>query len=362
MLNPQAPTPMSIARRFLQAAVLLIATAVLSGCNLLVLNPPGDIAARQGQLIIVATVLMLIVIIPVIALTLLFAWRYRASNREATYKPDWDHSTQLELVIWGIPLLIIIALGAITWISTHLLDPFRPLDRISEGRPVPADVKPLEIQVVALDWKWLFVYPEEGVATVNEIAVPVDRPVHFSITSSSVMNTFYVPALAGMIYGMPGMKSELNAVINVPGVYDGFSANYSGAGFSHMRFKFHGMSDADYQHWLNDVRTSDLSLTRAQYLELEKPSEREPVRHFARVDNGLFDAVLNRCVDTDRLCANAMMAIDSTGGLGLEGLKPLAQPRRGDPRLGAYVSAAVCSVNDSVPQSLAGPVIGMKAP
>ena len=352
---------MSIARRFLQAAVLLLATVALSGCNLLVLNPAGDIAARQGQLIVVSTVLMLIVIVPVIALTLLFAWRYRASNN-ATYKPDWDHSTQLELVIWGIPLLIIIALGAITWISTHLLDPFRPLDQISAGRPVPADVKPLEIQVVALDWKWLFVYPEEGIATVNEIAVPVDRPVHFRITSSSVMNTFYVPALAGMIYGMPGMESELNAVINEAGVYDGFSANYSGAGFSHMRFKFHGKSDADYQRWINDVRASSDALTRATYLELEKPSEREPVRHFARVDNGLFDAVLNRCVDTDRLCMNQMMAIDATGGLGLDGLKPLATPRRGDPRLGAYVSSEVCSVNDAVPQSLSRSIVGMKSP
>ncbi|MDG2518036.1 cytochrome o ubiquinol oxidase subunit 2 [Lysobacter sp. OAE881] len=352
---------MSIARRFLQAAVLLLATVALSGCNLLVLNPAGDIAARQGQLIVVATVLMLIVIVPVIALTLLFAWRYRASNN-ATYKPDWDHSTQLELVIWGIPLLIIIALGAITWISTHLLDPFRPLDQLSAGRPVPADVKPLEIQVVALDWKWLFVYPEENIATVNEVVVPVDRPVHFRITASSVMNTFYVPALAGMIYGMPGMESELNAVINEAGVYDGFSANYSGAGFSHMRFKFHGRSDAEYQRWVNDVRGSSDALTRATYLELEKPSEREPVRHFARVDNGLFDAVLNRCVDTDRLCMNQMMAIDATGGLGLDGLKPLATPRRGDPRLGAYVSSEVCSVNDAVPQSLSGSIVGMKSP
>ena len=354
---------MSIARRILQAAVLLLATAALSGCNLLVLNPAGDIAARQGQLIVVATLLMLIVIIPVIALTFFFAWRYRASNRAATYKPDWDHSTQLELVIWGVPLLIIIALGAITWISTHLLDPYRPLDRIAEGRAVPAEVKPLEIQVVALDWKWLFVYPEEGVATVNEIAVPVDRPVRFRITASSVMNTFYVPALAGMIYGMPGMESELNAVINAPGVYDGFSANYSGAGFSHMRFKFHGLSDADYQRWLQGVRASSQTLTRSAYLELEKPSEREPVRHFASVDNGLFDAVLNRCVDTERMCMNQMMAIDATGGLGLKGLGGLATPRRGDPRLGAYVSAQVCSVNDAPAPGLASPSIaGMKAP
>ena len=168
--------PMSFVRKTLQAAAAMSAASMLSGCNLLVLNPAGDIAARQGHLIVVATVLMLIVIVPVIALTFWFAWRYRAANTRATYKPDWDHSTQLELVIWGVPLLIIIALGAVTWIGTHLLDPYRPLGRIGEGRPVPADVKPLEVQVVALDWKWLFVYPEYGVASVNQMAAPQRSP------------------------------------------------------------------------------------------------------------------------------------------------------------------------------------------
>ncbi|WP_448229369.1 hypothetical protein [Pseudoxanthomonas mexicana] len=169
---------MSLVRKTLQAAAAMSAASMLSGCNLLVLNPAGDIAARQGHLIVVATVLMLIVIVPVIALTFWFAWRYRAANTRATYKPDWDHSTQLELVIWGVPLLIIIALGAVTWIGTHLLDPYRPLGRIGEGRPVPADVKPLEVQVVALDWKWLFVYPEYGVASVNQMAAPVEPSHH----------------------------------------------------------------------------------------------------------------------------------------------------------------------------------------
>ncbi len=353
---------MSIPRRFVRAVVLLTSVGMLSGCDLIVLKPAGDIAARQGDLIVVATLLMLIVIVPVIALTFLFAWRYRASNPSATYTPDWDHSTQLELVIWGVPLLIIIALGAVTWISTHLLDPYRPLDRIAAGRPVPADVKPLEIQVVALDWKWLFVYPEQGVASVNEVAVPVDRPVRFRITASSVMNTFYVPALAGMIYGMPGMESNLNAVINAPGEYEGFSANYSGAGFSHMRFKFHGVSDADFGRWVEGVRGSGDALTRAAYLDLEKPSTRNPVRHFASVDNKLFDAILNRCVDTERLCMDQMMALDAEGGLGLDGLDKLAMPRRGDPRLGPYVSAQVCVVPQPDRPLVSSVLGGMKAP
>lgn len=344
---------MNSVRRLLQAVALLVVAATLSGCNLLVLDAPGDIASRQGDLIVVATLLMLIVIVPVLALTFWFAWRYRASNTEATYTPDWDHSTQLELVIWGVPLLIIIALGAVTWISTHLLDPYRPLDRISHGNPVAEGVEPLEIQVVALDWKWLFVYPDEGVASLNELAVPVDRPVRFRITASSVMNTFYVPALAGMIYGMPGMESELNAVINAPGEYEGFSANYSGAGFSHMRFAFHGLDDAGYAQWIASVRAGGGdALTRAAYLELEKPSKREPVRHFASVDAGLFDAVVNRCVDIERLCMDQMMAIDASGGYGLEGLDALAMPRRGDPRLGAYVSALVCTVDTPQPFDL----------
>jgi cytochrome o ubiquinol oxidase subunit 2 len=257
----------------------------------------------------------------------------------------------LELVIWGVPLLIIIALGAVTWINTHLLDPYRPLDRISAGRPVPADMKPLEVQVVALDWKWLFIYPEQNIATVNELALPVDRPVAFRITSSSVMNTFYVPALAGMIYGMPGMESKLHAVINKPGEYEGFSANYSGAGFSHMRFRFRGLTDAQFAGWVGEQRASGQGLTRATYLELEKPSKREPVRRYASVDRGLFDAVVNRCVDTSRLCMDQMMAIDASGGLGMDGLSRLAMPRRGDPRLGAYVSADVCQAPQAQPFS-----------
>ncbi|MFC0677903.1 ubiquinol oxidase subunit II [Lysobacter korlensis] len=342
--RPAAAMP--LARRLLSLVVLAAAMAMLGGCNLVVLDPAGDVAARQGDLIVIATVLMLIVIVPVIALTLLFAWRYRASNRAATYTPDWDHSTQLELVIWGVPLLIIIALGAVTWISTHLLDPYRPLDRIGPDRPVAAGVKPLEVQVVALDWKWLFVYPEQGIATVNEVAVPVDRPVRFRITASSVMNTFYVPALAGMIYGMPGMETELNAVINAPGSYQGLSANYSGAGFSHMRFRLHGLDEQGFDRWVSKVRASPLALSRRAYLELEKPSQREPVRHYTRVDSGLFEAVVNRCVDSTRLCMDQMMAIDAGGGLGLQGLDRLAMPRRGDARLGAYVAADVSMAND----------------
>jgi cytochrome o ubiquinol oxidase subunit 2 len=262
-------------------------------------------------LVLVSTLLMLLIIVPVIALTLIFAWRYRKNNTAARYEPDWDHSTKLELVIWGAPLLIIIALGLLTWISTHLLDPYRPLERLDANRMLAAEVKPLEVQVVALDWKWLFIYPEQGIATVNELATPVDVPVRFKITASSYMNSFYIPALAGQIYAMPGMQTTLNAVINKAGEYEGFSANYSGAGFSHMRFKYHGMNDADFAAWVKKVKAGG-ELGRDGYLALEKPSERDPVRYYGKITPpNLFDAIVNRCVAEGAVCMDKMMSADS---------------------------------------------------
>jgi cytochrome o ubiquinol oxidase subunit 2 len=285
---------------------------LLSGCDLLVLHPFGAIARHEAHLIIVSTILMLLIVVPVLALIGIFAWRYRASNSEASYRPDWDHSTGLELVIWSAPLLIIIALGAVTWINTHTLDPYRPLnpdralnpdrplDRVDEAHP--AAVPPLVIDVVALDWKWLFIYPAQGIATVNELAAPVDVPIQFKITSSSVMNSFFVPALAGQIYAMPGMQTELNAVIDRPGTYDGFSANYSGAGFSGMHFKFRSMTQSDFAAWVQANRQSGTALSDAAYVELAKPSERDPVRRYSAVAAGLYDAILNQCVQRVPSC------------------------------------------------------------
>ncbi|MDB5850285.1 MAG: ubiquinol oxidase subunit [Rhodoferax sp.] len=304
----------------LRALPLVIAAGLLSGCNSMVLmSPSGDVASQQRDLIIYSTVLMLLIIIPVIALTFVFAWRYRASNKSADYAPEWDHSTQLELIIWAAPLLIIIALGALTWISTHTLDPYRPLGRLDAKRPIPASTQPLVVEVVALDWKWLFFYPELDIATVNELAAPVDRPITFKITASSVMNSFFIPALAGQIYAMPGMETKLHAVINKPGEFEGFSANYSGAGFSGMRFKFHGLSGEDFDKWVAKAHAEKTELNRAAYLALEKPSENAPVMRFGAVEPGLYDAVLNRCVETNRMCMKDMMAIDASGGQGKVG-------------------------------------------
>jgi len=294
---------------------------LLSGCDLVVLAPAGDVAVQQRDLLVVSTLLMLVIIVPVMALTVFFAWRYRQSNASATYTPDWDHSTKLELVIWAAPLLIIICLGALTWLGTHLLDPYRRIDRIEPGQPVTQNHKPLKVEVVALDWKWLFIYPDYGIASVNELAAPVNQPIDFRITSSAVMNSFYIPALAGQIYAMPGMETKLHAVINQPGTYSGFSANYSGAGFSGMRFAFHGLSDQAFDQWVAQSKAASAALNRENYLELEKPSENEPVRHYASVDPDLYGAILNLCVERGKMCMNEMMSIDAKGGLGLAGVR-----------------------------------------
>ncbi len=298
----------------LRTPLLLALLGLLAGCErLVVLNPAGDIAAQQGRLVVIATLLMLLIIVPVIALTLLFAWRYRQGSpeSEAEYAPDWHHSTKLELVIWSAPLVIIIALGALTWIYTHKLDPYRPLDRIAAQRPLPEGVKPLEVQVVSLDWKWLFVLPEQGIASVNELAVPVDRPIRFKLTSSTTMNAFYVPDLAGMVYTMPGMQTELNAVINKAGSYRGISSHYSGAGFSGMSFRFLGVDDAGFQRWVEQARSSGHTLTRDRYQTLAQPSERHPVERFATVEPGLYDRVLNLCVADGQPCMHEVMQRDA---------------------------------------------------
>lgn len=342
----------------LRPLLILPLLALLGGCNFVVMAPSGDIAAQQRDLIIVSTVLMLIIIIPVMALTIFFAWKYRASNKaaEAAYDPDWDHSTQLELVIWAVPLMIIICLGAVTWMGTHLLDPYRPLDRISKGETVGEEHRPLEVNVVALDWKWLFIYPEYGVAAVNEFAAPVDRPITFRITSSSVMNSFYVPALAGMIYAMPGMETKLHAVINNQGDYEGFSANYSGHGFSGMRFRFHGMDDGAFDQWVAKAKAEGGGLQRQDYLELERPSENVPVQYFANVDPMLFDAAVNRCVEPGKMCHSEMAMIDAEGGRGLEGLKGGVFPLTYDKyaRRGSIFGpqptfvAAICTIEEAL--------------
>lgn len=317
--------------------LLLPLLTLLGGCQAVLLSPSGEIALQQRNLMYATTVLMLLIVIPVMVLIVLVAWHYRDTNRTATYTPEWNHSLALEVAIWTVPLLIIIAIGALTWLGTHLLDPYRPLKQADAARPGVAQVEPLQVEVVALDWKWLFFYPQLGIASLNEMAAPVDRPISFKLTSTSVMNSFYVPALAGQIYTMPGMETKLHAVINAPGVYKGFSANFSGSGFSQMYFNFLGMSPSDFDNWAAKVKAQGAPLDRAAYIAVEKPSVADPVRYFSSVEDGLYSAILNLCTKPGQMCMSEMMHIDATGGGGKESLQNWQKLRYDGDRAGIMV-------------------------
>ena len=256
---------------------------MLGGCKMTLLDPKGQVGVDEKSLIITATLLMLIVVIPVIVMTLAFAWKYRASNTKGTYKPNWAHSTPIELVVWLVPCAIVAVLGTITWTTTHELDPYRPLD---------SDVKPIVIQAVSLDWKWLFIYPEQGIATVNEIAFPTDTPVSFQITSQNAMNSFFIPQLGSQIYSMAGMQTKLHLIANHEGSFDGLSANFSGDGFSDMKFKAIATSQKGFDAWVSKVKAAPTQLDQNNYPQLVKPSEKAPVQYFAAVSPTLYHSIL----------------------------------------------------------------------
>ena len=258
---------------------------LLSGCNWTLLDPKGQVGIEQKNLILIATGLMLLVVIPVIFMTIAFAWKYRASNKAATYTPDWSHSTKIEVAVWTIPVLIIIALGYVTYKTTHELDPYRPL---------VSDVKPVQIDVVALDWKWLFIYPEQGIATVNKIVFPANTPVNFRVTSDSVMNSFFIPGLGGQIYAMAGMTTKLHLIANENGEFDGISANYSGAGFTGMKFKATATSQEDFDKWVAEVKQSPKKLDKAEYDALAKPSENNPVALYSEASPEQFQLIVDK--------------------------------------------------------------------
>lgn len=271
-------------RPFRGLSVLL--PVLLAGCQGGILDPKGQIAADEKSLIITATLLMLLVVIPVIVMTLVFAWKYRASNTQAEYRPKWSHSNRIEAVVWIIPIIIVACLGVVAWKTTHKLDPYRPID---------SDKPPVTVQVVALNWKWLFIYPELGIASVNELAFPKDVPVNFRITSDVAMNSFFIPQLGGQIYAMAGMETKLHLIANEAGDYRGFSANYSGAGFSGMKFRAIATeTQADFDAWVKKVRESGGALDVQAYLALAAPSENNPPAYFSLAEPRLFDAVLHK--------------------------------------------------------------------
>ena len=295
---------------------------MLSGCNLVLLNPSGDVAAQQGDLIVYATIMMMLIIGPVMALTVFFAWQYRASNDKARYEPEWAHSISLEIVIWAVPLAIIIVLAGLTWVATHRLDPYADLTRISETQAIDPGVEPMQVQVIALDWKWLFIYPDQDVATIGEMAVIKDRPVEFKLTSNTVMNAFYVPDMAGMIYAMAGMETELNAVMNATGTFDGFASQYNGNGFSHMDFDMHSFgTQAEFDAWVSSVRAkAETGLDAPGFEELAKPTVSHPNTYWDGISEDLWDRIINLCTGEGDLCQDDMMMVDALGGGGLEGL------------------------------------------
>jgi cytochrome o ubiquinol oxidase subunit II len=255
----------------------------LSGCKMDLLDPKGSVGLAEKELILNSTWAMLIVVVPVILLTLLFTWRYRESNKSATYLPKWAHSTKIEVVIWLVPSLIILYLGIMTWKSTHALDPYKPL---------ASGVTPINVEVVALDWKWLFIYPELGIASINQLEFPVGTPVNFKITSDSVMNSFFIPQLGGQIYAMAGMQTKLHLVADEAGDYAGMSANFSGEGFSDMKFRAIATTPEAFAAWVNTVKASQAKLDGVNYAALAAPSEKHPVQYFSKVDANLFQKIV----------------------------------------------------------------------
>ncbi len=273
--------------RLLRLAIIPL-LLLLGGCDYLLFDPKGPIAAEQMELIIFSFLIMMIVVIPVFFMTFWFSIKYRASNtkaKESDYRPEWEHSNKIEAVVWAVPLAIIIALGVITYKTSFSLDPRKAIESERET---------MRIQVVALDWKWLFVYPEQGIATVNEFAMPVDRPVEFLITSDTVMNSFFVPQLGSMIYAMAGMENQLHLIAEETGDYRGLSANYSGFGFSGMKFKALVKNENDFASWVENVKATNRPLSPDAYSTLAAKTKDHPVEHYSQVNPLLFNRIIEK--------------------------------------------------------------------
>jgi len=266
-----------------------IPSAVLSGCaGPSVLSPHGTVAAANRAIMLNSLGVMLVIVIPTIAGVGLFAWWFRASNSKARYRPNFAFSGRLELLIWSIPFLVILFLGGIIWIGSHQLDPYKPL---------ASQKKPLEVQVVSLDWKWLFLYPELQLASVNELVVPTGTPVHLSLTSGSVMNSFFVPQLGSMVAVMYGMVTQLHLMADRDGDFYGQSTQFSGQGFADMNFKVRSVSPAAFSAWTTSVRQSGGSLDLKSYQALEAPSQNVPPTTFGQVDPALFARIVSGAPD-----------------------------------------------------------------
>ncbi|MCA9347829.1 ubiquinol oxidase subunit II [Candidatus Saccharibacteria bacterium] len=267
--------------------ILITASLIFAATtqDLAILNTGGEIARRQHEILSFAFWLSMVVIIPVFGLTIFISIRYRSKNKKAKYTPNWHHSKSLETIWWGVPIVLILILSAVTWRTSHTLDPYKPLDN---------DLPPLEVQVVALQWRWLFLYPEQNVAQINNLTIPKDRPINLTITSDAPMNSFWIPKLAGQVYAMNGMNTKLHIIADQAGSYDGMSANISGEGFAQMRFTTEVITDEEFDNWIRLNKYRDEELTQELYDFIAQPSEDDEVHFFAHYDKNLYQTILNK--------------------------------------------------------------------
>ena len=262
---------------------LLIGAALLGGCSEGVLDPKGPIATAEREILFNSLGIMLAIVVPTILATLGVAWWFRSSNRRALYRPDFAYSGRLELLVWSIPAMTVLLVGGVAWIGAHDLDP---------RRPIASSVDPLRVQVVSLDWKWLFIYPDQGIASVNHLTIPVGTPVSFELTSSGVMNSFFVPQLGSQIYTMAGMVTRLHLQADHAGSYPGLSANYSGAGFADMRFTVDAVAPEAFAQWVAATRSAGAMLDAGTYAALAKPSSAIIPFTYRSVAPDLFNGIV----------------------------------------------------------------------
>jgi|SRR5581483_7440168 len=265
--------------------VLIVVGWYLHRTNIPLLEPRGPLAEKERNLMLFAAFLSLFVVVPVFSMAIFIAWKYREGNTKARYSPEFDHSKLLESIWWLIPTVLIGILSVVAWNSSHTLDPYRPLS---------STVRPLNVEVVALDWKWLFIYPDQGVASVSQLELPVNTPVSFTITSDAPMNSFWIPQLGGQVYAMPGMSTQLHLAASKVGSYDGYSANISGVGFADMGFKANAVSSTQFRDWIHTASITPKYLTMATYSQLAKPSENNLVSYYSLLDPYLYTEIINK--------------------------------------------------------------------
>jgi len=297
-------------KKILGISGVLTLMVLLSGCDIAVLHPAGLVAKAQRNLIVTSLVLMLMIVIPVMIAVVVFAIKYRASNKDAEYLPDWDGSHKIELFVWGIPICVVTILAVL---STHFIfkyEPSRPLDTAVAGTE-----QPLRIDAVALEWKWLFIYPQYGIATINEIFAPTGRQVIVQMTAQDSVNAFWVPKLGTVLYAMPQMNAKLHLLSEEDGKFPGASANYSGDGFAGMRFTWHSVSRGAFDNWVSKAHRSNKKLDTSTYMALTKKSKADPVAYFSGIDKDLYYRVVNRCVEPGSKCNEDLMRLAAAKSL-----------------------------------------------